>query len=119
MVSIVRYGFRHAGLGTEERSPDCPRKDVIEVQMELRQYANAGSAGTVDGHNRFETDLEVVPDPNHPGIDSARRPEARARIVGHRRRELCFHNGDQMIYESGELEIHDAGSEIRHAVLQR
>ena len=60
--------LRGAVLGTDQRPPDRRRKDIVEIQVQLRQNADAGPTGMVYRHDRFETDLEIASDPDHSWI---------------------------------------------------
>src|SRR5215470_18269616 len=86
--------------------------------MELRQYTNTGPASAIDGHDGLQTHLKVAAYPYDAGIDRAGRSDARTGVVRRRGGELRFHDRDQVIQKGGQLEVHDAGFQIGHAVLQ-
>src|ERR1700679_316741 len=87
----------------EQRLSDRGREHVVEIKVQLPENADAGAAGAVHRHLRFETDLEVATDPDHARIDRAGGDEAVAEIIGDRRCELCFDDRNQMIDDIGEL----------------
>src|ERR1700726_2640191 len=118
MVSSPRHVFCWRAR-SEQRLPDGAREYVVQIEMQLRYGAYAGATRSIDRDNGLHPDLEIGPDPDHSRIYRSGDDEVVAEIVCNWRRELRFHDRDEMIDEIGESEIDDARFQIREAELQR
>ena len=81
----------------DQRLPVALGEDVVEIEMELPEEADAGAAVAIDWNHCLEAHLEIAPDPDHARIDRAGRDKAVAEIVRDRSCKLCFDDRDQMI----------------------
>src|SRR5580704_4426614 len=117
-MSIAEWRPPWCRYGAEQRPADSPREHIVEVEVQLRDGADAGAARPIDRDDRLDPDLEIIADPDHAGIDRARDHEVDAGLVRNRRRELAFHDWNQVVDEVGQPEIDDARPEIGHAELQ-
>jgi hypothetical protein len=56
--------------------------------MQLSDHTQTTAALIVDGNESFDTDLEVISNPDHPRTDESSRHKGVAKIVGDRRLRL-------------------------------
>src|SRR6516225_9055663 len=83
----------------DQRLPVGLGEDVVEIEMELPEEADARAAVAIDRDDRFEAYLEIAPNPDHTRIDRAGRDKAVAKIVRNGGCELGFDKRNQMIDE--------------------
>src|SRR5437764_5183595 len=83
----------------ENRLADPARVDVVEIEVQLCDNTEIGPTLPVDGNQRFDTELEGLPNPDDPGVDGASRPGAGGECVRDGRLQVCFDQRDQMIDE--------------------
>src|SRR5450631_294849 len=118
-MSVAECQLRGRRCVAEDRFAEAVRKQVVEVEVQLSENAHAGAAGTIDGDDRFEADLEIFADPDDARIDKSGGPDSGAVIVGDRRLELKLDDRNQMVEKTGQVKVDHVRPEVRHAVLKR
>src|SRR5262249_10547019 len=103
---------------TKDRLADGGWKQVVEIEMQLRDHPDAGSALAVGRNDSLDSDLEVVAYPEHARIDGAGCLEIETHEVRDRSLQRSFDERDQVVEEIGQPEIVHCGLEVGHAVLQ-
>ena len=78
---------------SEERLPDAPRENVIDVKVELSNRAHVVARSRVCGNQRLESDLEIGTRPDDAGADDACRKTLLAAVM--RGLEVELHLGVQ------------------------
>src|SRR5262245_57759617 len=101
----------------EDRPADRRREDVVEIEVQLADHADAAAAGAVDRYDRLDAELEVLAGPQDARIDGTGRAEPRVECIANRCLELGFYDGDQAVDEVWQPQVDDVRLEIRHAVL--
>src|SRR5580704_6539934 len=98
-MSIAEWRPPWCRYGAEQRPADSPRENIVEVEVQLRDGADAGAARAIGRDDRLDPDLEIVSDPDHARIERARDHKAGAGMVLDRCHELRFEDRNEMIDE--------------------
>src|SRR6185437_2050128 len=101
---------------SDEGPADRLRKQVVEEEMQLREYADAVAAAMVDRYYGFHCQLDVLTGPDDPGVDGA-GGSAGAAVERGRHRE--FHDRDHPVERRLQSDILHERLKIRQAVLNR
>ena len=87
--------------------------------MQLSDHTHTAAALIVDGNESFDTDLEIISNPDHARTDESGRHEVIAKIVGDRGHQADFDDCDEVIDEVRQPEVDDVRVQVGQAVLQR
>src|SRR5260370_25417027 len=63
-MSVAERRSRGHRGAAENRLANAGREQVVQVEVQLSENAHTRTAGAIGGDDRFETDLEVLPDPD-------------------------------------------------------
>src|SRR5262249_8051787 len=113
---IVRIGMASASKGksrwrrrrAEQRSTQRGREHIVGIKVHLSHHADVAATLAIDRYDRLDTNLKIVSDPDHAGLDRAGSHEAVAEIVADGCRELYLDDRDEVVNEVGQAEIDDA-----------
>src|SRR4051812_7695988 len=107
------------GLGgtAEDRLADPSRIDGVEVEVQLRDHADIGTALPIDWNEGLNTELEFVSSPDETGIDGAGCQRAGGEGIRYRRLECRFDQRNKAVDEIRQAEIDHRAPEVGQTVL--
>jgi hypothetical protein len=111
MTDVQRIDFPRRSVS------DGRRKQVIQIEVDLPDHANARAAVSGERDDRLDTELEALAGPDDAGIDEGGRILAPA--VLDRRLELELDERNQVSKEARPAEIADVRLQVGEAVFQR
>src|SRR6516164_4578114 len=92
------------------------RKDVVQVEVQLRNDSSLAAAARVHGNHRLDPELNRLTRPQNAGADRARRP---ACSTVERRREIELDDGGHAVERRSPAHVLHERLKIGNAVLQR
>src|SRR6266436_2208829 len=90
-------------LPTKQRPAKAVRKQIVEIEMQLRYHADRLPGSLINWNRRFHAELYVLARPDHAGIDRARGFTALSAIQ--RRVERKFYERDEPVEGSTQADV--------------
>jgi hypothetical protein len=110
------YGVSHGSI-PDQRLSDTLGKDVIKIEMDLRDDADIPAGGTGRRDDGFDPQLDLLARPYDARVDRAYG--LLAETARGRGREIELDHGSKPIGPLGQAKIANLRAQIQHAVFDR
>src|SRR5437762_9013988 len=118
LIAIEMSCFRFiVSFPTKQRSAQRMRKQIVEIEMHLANYAHRFPSSLIDWYDRFHPELYVLARPDHAGINRASGLTAPSAIQ--RRVKGKLYKRDEPVERSAQSNILYLFLQIDERVFQR
>src|SRR5580658_2411331 len=115
MANVLRMGSgSEKAVIAEKGFSDASREEVVEIEVELHEAADAVAAQAVDGHDHLGAELVILARPDEAGLHGPRGVAALAAVE--RRGEREFHQRNKMIEGRADADVLHMVLEVFEAV---